>query len=290
MNPFDELIKCRDDFLYFVDKYVQIVHPKLGLIPFKVYDYQIRLKKAYDENQFVIFKKFRQGGFTTFTAIWALWEAMFHTDRKILFISKTDREAVHIGRVIKKAMDYLPDWLKPKLSQENDHTKIFSFTESSISFLSIEATRSRSATHLIIDEAAFIRNMDEHWKALFPVIATSGKVFALSTPNGIGGWFQETYHGALDKKNNFNVIEFDYWEHPDYNDPEWVKQMKVNLGERGFRQEVLGEFLAGDCEVKCRAADKIASDLIYFMCAKNLSEEDVKLLYSAVKKLRTLRD
>lgn len=290
MNPFDELIKCRDDFLYFVDKYVQIVHPKLGLIPFKVYDYQIRLKKSYDENRFVIFKKFRQGGFTTFTAIWSLWEAMFHTDRKILFVAKTDREAIHIGKIIKKAIDFLPDWLQPKLSQENDHTKTFAFTESTISFLSIVACRSRSATHLIIDEVAFIGNMSEHWQSLKCCVADNGKVFALSTPNGLGNWFQEVYHSALDGKNDFKVVEFDYWEHPDYNDPEWVKQMKAILGERGFRQEVLGEFLASDSDVKCRAAEKIASDLIYFMAAKNLSEEDVKLLYAAVKKLRTLRD
>jgi hypothetical protein len=66
--------------------------------------------------------------------------------------------------------------------------------------------------------------------------------------------------------------------------------MRDNLGERGFRQEVLGEFLGSEHTKKCRDADKIAHDLIYFMIAKNLTAEDAMLLYSAVKKLRSLKD
>lgn len=290
MNPFDELIKCRNDFLYFVDTYIKIQHPKLGLIPLKVYDYQKSLKKEYDENLYVILTKFRQGGFTTYTAIWALWEAMFHTERTIFFGSKSDREAVHIGKIISRAIENLPDWLKPNLKKDNEHEKIFVLTNSQICFYALEAARSKSMTHLIIDEAAFIQNMEEKWKCMYPCLSNGGRVFILSTPNGVGNWFQGIYQEALEGKNNFKAVQFHYWEHPDYKDPIWVKNMKEKLGDRGFRQEVLGEFLIDNIDLECHTADKIASDLIYFMTAKELSEEDMKLLYTAVKKLRTIKD
>jgi hypothetical protein len=61
--------------------------------------------------------------------------------------------------------------------------------------------------------------------------------------NGIGNWYYQTYIEAKEKRNLFNVIDLDYWEHPDYNNPNWASEQKAQLGEKGFLQEVLREFL-----------------------------------------------
>lgn len=108
--------------------------------------------------------------------------------------------------------------------------------------------RGFSTKLLVIDEAAFIEGIREFYVGAYPTINnTGGSVFVVSTVNGvggIGGWYYETYKKAEAGENKFQIAHMEYTEHPDYNDPEWVEDTKANLGDRGWRQEVLGEFLA----------------------------------------------
>ena len=239
-----EIIKCVHSFSYFCHKYVKILHPTKGLVPFIMFKYQHKVIKDYENNRFNIISKFRQGGLTTVTLLWGMWKCMFQTDQQIMLLSKTDREATDIGMMIDRAAENLPDWLKPKKDGKwNDHLKMFTETGSSVKFYSPQAARGKSVTFLIIDEAAFIDDMDKHWKAMWPVLSTGGSCALVSTVNGIGNWYYQTYLEAKEKRNLFHVIDLDYWEHPDYNDPKWVAEQKAQLGEKGFLQEVLREFL-----------------------------------------------
>ena len=60
----------------------------------------------------------------------------------------------------------------------------------------------RTIDLLIIDEAAFIKNIDEIWGASQQTLATGGKCNALSTPNGMGNWFHKTWSAAETGENN----------------------------------------------------------------------------------------
>lgn len=238
-----EFIKCAKSFAYFCHKYIKIAHPKYGLIPFCLFKYQKKTIEAYEANRFNILSKFRQGGLTTVTVNYALWKCMFDTDQQIMVMSKTDREAIAAGEIAKRALEYLPTWLRPRMSKNNDHEKQFDDTGSSLRFFTPEAARGKSCSIIVVDEAAFIPDMESHWKAMYPVISTGGSCFIISTVNGVGNWYEETYTRAIKKKNEFNVIELDYWEHPEYNDPKWVEDTRKNLGEKGWQQEVLRSFL-----------------------------------------------
>lgn len=251
-NVFDEFIKCRDDFVYFVEKYIKIIHPTKGITSFQLYDFQKRLIKEYDENQFVIGVKFRQGGFTTTTIAYLLWRCMFNSDQKVLMISKTDREARDLGKVVDRIIDGLPSYLKPLLSRRNDHTKEFAVTGSRMQFSAPQACCGIALNYLFVDEAAFIPDMDQWWHCMYPTLSTGGKCFVLSTTNGIGNWFEETYTRTVERKNKFKVFECSYKEHPDYNNAEWVAQMRKNLGEKGFMQEVMGYFLVPEAPKKTK--------------------------------------
>jgi hypothetical protein len=238
-----EMIKCSDSFAYFCHKYVKILHPMRGLIPFVLYKYQRKTIYDYETNRFNIISKFRQGGLTTVTLLWGLWRCMFQLDQQIMLISKTDREATDIGMMADRACENLPEWLKPKKDGKwNDHLKQFTDTGSALKFYSPEAARGKSVTFLIVDECAFIDDMEKHWKAMWPILSTGGSCTLISTVNGLGNWYEQTYREAKDRLNKFHVIDLDYWEHPDYNDESWVSEQKAQLGEKGFRQEVLREF------------------------------------------------
>lgn len=239
-----EIIKCCNSFPYFCHKYIKILHPMKGLIPFVLFKYQKKVIKDYENNRFNIISKFRQGGLTTVTLLWGLWKCMFQMDQQVMLISKTDREATDTGLIIDRACENLPSWLKPKKEGKwNDHLKMFSDTGSAIKFYSPEAARGKAVTFLIIDEAAFIDDMEKHWKAIWPVLSTGGSCTLISTVNGLGNWYEQTYRDSKEGKNKFHVIDLDYWEHPDYNNEEWVAEQKAQLGEKGFLQEVLREFL-----------------------------------------------
>lgn len=239
-----EIIKCCNSFPYFCHKFIKILHPMKGLIPFVLFKYQKKVIKDYENNRFNIISKFRQGGLTTVTLLWGLWKCMFQMDQQVMLISKTDREATDTGLIIDRACENLPTWLKPKKEGKwNDHLKMFTDTGSAIKFYSPEAARGKAVTFLIIDEAAFIDDMEKHWKAIWPVLSTGGSCTLISTVNGLGNWYEQTYRDAKEGKNKFHVIDLDYWEHPDYNNEEWVAEQKAQLGEKGFLQEVLREFL-----------------------------------------------
>ena len=239
-----EIIKCCNSFPYFCHKYIKILHPMKGLIPFVLFKYQKKVIKDYENNRFNIISKFRQGGLTTVTLLWGLWKCMFQMDQQIMLISKTDREATDTGLIIDRACENLPSWLKPKKEGKwNDHLKMFTDTGSALKFYSPEAARGKAVTFLIVDEAAFIDDMEKHWKAIWPILSTGGSCTLISTVNGLGNWYEQTYRDAKDGKNRFHVIDLDYWEHPDYNNEQWVAEQKAQLGDKGFLQEVLREFL-----------------------------------------------
>ncbi len=238
-----EMQRCAADFNYFCETYVKIRTPNRGVIPFALYDFQKRYAKTLQENRFVIAKKFRQGGFTTTTEIFLLWKCMFQNDQHVMFTSKTDREAVYASGVVKHLLPELPEWLRPKLSRINDHLIEFAETKSKMFFGTAEAACGRSLSHIVFDEAAYWKYAEKWWKCMFPCISVGGSACILSTPNGNKNWFYEVYTDAMNEHNSFHAFKADYWEHPDYNDPEWVKRTRENLGEKGWRQEVLCEFI-----------------------------------------------
>jgi len=247
-NQQKEILKCTQSFSYFCHKYVKILHPTKGLIPFIIYKYQNKCIQEYESSRFNIISKFRQGGLTTVTLLYGMWRCMFKLDQQIMLLSKTDREATIIGMIVDRAVEYLPEWLKPNKDSGkwNDHLKQFMETGGNMMFYSPEAARGKATSLLIIDEAAFIPDMETHWKAMWPVLSTGGNCVVISTVNGVGNWYEETYSAAKEKLNMFNVIDLDYWEHPDYCDsknPNWSIEQKAQLGERGFLQEVLRVFL-----------------------------------------------
>jgi len=242
INQIEELRKCALSFPYFVKNYIKILHPKHGIIPLKLYPFQERLIECYENNRFVIGTKFRQGGFTTTTILYLFWKCMFGLDKSCVMISKTDREACSLMKIVNFAINQLPEWIKPKLSKDNDHQKTFIETSCKLFSYTPQATCGQALNHLFIDEAAFYNDMESHWRGMFPVLSCGGNCIVLSTTNRDNNWFYKTYTNALDKKNNFYIFKSDHTEHPEHT-LEWCKEMKKIMGEEGYRQEVLQEFI-----------------------------------------------
>ena len=94
-----------------------------------------------------------------------------------------------------------------------------------------------------MDEAAFIENVEETFTAAQQTLATGGQCMALSTPNGIGNWFHQTWEKAESGENSFIPVRLPWSVHPERNQ-DWRDQQDRDLGPKMAGQECDCDFLS----------------------------------------------
>lgn len=244
MNIYQELYECQKSFSYFVCNYVKIKNYRKGegAIPFSLYSYQEKIVDLIEENKAVAVIKFRQSGISTLTVAYSVWKMLFNQDQKIYMFSKTHREIRHLSEFVGIITENLPEWM-PKLKKLSDFHYLSSTTQSPLFFRSIDDLKQiHNPTHFFIDEAAFIPYMEEKWiLSIKPFVKNGTKVFVSSTPNGTENWFYDIC--SKNKEEIFEIYKPSYKEHPDYNNKEWIEEVRNNIGEEQWRQDVLGEFI-----------------------------------------------
>ena len=208
--------RCQRSPSFFLNSFGKIQHPKLGIIPFTLFSYQQQCLKSFLENRFTIFKKVRQSGISTVAGGFALWYAMFSPERTILIVSKRDNDAMDFLRKnVKTIHDNLPEWMRklwPRIV-DNEHEIVFPNGSRIKSLTSSKETlRSQASSLNIIDEAAFIPDMDQMWAAGLPSISHGGNVIVISTTKGIGNWYWQMWTDAEAGSNDFKPIRIDWWD------------------------------------------------------------------------------
>ena len=115
-------------------------------------------------------------------------------------------------------MIQLPKWLRlPALEKNKLSLRLRNGSKITAKSSNADAARSEAVSLLLIDEAAFIDNIDETFTAAQQTLATGGQCLALSTPNGIGNWFHQTWEKAEAKENSFLPIRLPWTVHPERN-------------------------------------------------------------------------
>jgi len=259
-----EYQRCKSDPIHFISNYIKVVHPVRGLVPFKLYPFQKVIIEALENNRFNILRKFRQAGCTTIAAAYSLWLCCFKSHQTIVILSVGDTESTEVLDRIKIMYDELPEWIKPKSTTINAHNlKLENNSHIKSRPSGKQSGRGLSGSLLIIDEAAFIEHIDTIWAAVYPIISTGGRAFVLSTVNGIGNWYYDTWTRAVDGLNAFNPIQIGWQDHPEYarvegfewlykemeeRDPpmdidEWEPTTRANISHKKWLQEYECEFL-----------------------------------------------
>lgn len=243
-----ELKRCIKDPVYFLKNYVTIQHPTRGPVPFKLYNYQVRLVTAIHENKNTIVLTARQQGKTTCAAMYILHMAIFSGSKKCIIASKNLKHATEIMKRIKFAYEELPSWMKPACKFYNRTSiEFMNGSEIKCEATSENTGRGDSPSILLVDECAFLprRIQEEMWASLQPALSTGGKFIITSTPNGDDDLFASLWRGALSGANNFYPVHVLWNEHPERGD-EYLREMFSNLGNLKCRQEVLCEFLSSE--------------------------------------------
>ena len=233
----EEYKKCLVDPIYFMKKYVKIQHPIRGTVNFDLYDFQEKTLTDLVNHDFNIILKSRQMGISTLTAAYSLWLMVFHKDKNVLCISINQETSKEIVTRVRFANDNLPSWLKVK-EQEDNRLSLRLTNGSQIKAVSSAGTSGRSSalSLLIIDEAAFIDNIAEIWLSAQYTLSTGGRAIMLSTPNGVGNFFHQTWIKAEAKENEFNTIRLPWHLHPE-RDQTWRDKQTELSGVKGAAQE-----------------------------------------------------
>ena len=233
-----EIVQSGKDPFYFINNYAKISHPIHGLVPFKTYDFQKDLLEDFNDYRFNIVLKARQMGISTITAAYVSWLMLFHRDKNILVMATKFQTASNLVKKVKAIIKNLPDWITiANISVDNRSS--FELTNGSqikAASTSGDAGRSEALSLLVIDEAAHVEGLDDLWTGLYPTISTGGRCIVVSTQNGVGNWFHQTYIDAEVQANDFHHVKLMWDLHPD-RDQEWFEKETKNMSRRQIAQE-----------------------------------------------------
>jgi hypothetical protein len=246
----EEYRKCGADPIYFMKKYCIIQHPVRGKIPFHLYPFQEDCLTDFKDNRFNIILKSRQLGLSTLSAGFILWKMLFNQDYNALVIATKVTVAKNLVEKVRVMHDLLPVWLRDGGNSSVEDNKLSLKLKNGSQVKAIasspDAGRSEALSLLVVDEAAFIRDIDDIWLSAQSTLSTGGSAVILSTPNGVGNFFHKTWVAGEAGENGFNCINLHWTVHPERNQA-WRDEQTRILGMKGAAQECDCDFIgSGD--------------------------------------------
>lgn len=170
-----------------------------------------------NENFFVRGVLTHNTGLSVITAAYVAWRLLFSYDEKILIIANDGAGARRFLSTVKQFYEYTPDFLKVNTVLLDNQTKMQlsnkSWVEAKAS--SPQAGRGESLTLLILDETAFIKDDYAIWMAASIALSvTKGKCIMISTPNGQGNLYHETWVKSINNDSTFVTSVVHWTENP----------------------------------------------------------------------------
>lgn len=238
INFKNEYIKCYQDKTrkYFIESYLSTFNADEGReVPFKVFPRQYEFLKSLCENDNTIAIKHRQAGITTVASAWSTGQCVFapkDAPETILCIGNK----LDISQQLLEKMGYflnqVPRWMwggeyySPDPNSRKNSKSIFKTrNKDKIELMNgckiyarssgPNAARGISAVSILIfDEAAFIENGPDVYAQAVAATASvkHAKIIMVSTPNGKDQLYYRTYEQALSHKNNYNAVEFKWFQ------------------------------------------------------------------------------
>ena len=246
-----EVIRCASDPVYFIRKYIKIIHPDKGLCDFDLYKFQENLVRLMAKERFLIAKIARQSGKTTTAVGYLLWYILNHDYVNCAILANKERTARDILKKLKLAFENLPAFLQAGIVRWNENDiELDNGSKILAAATSPSAIRGGTFNIVFLDEFAFVPdNMaQDFYTSVYPAL-TAGKttkIFVISTPNGMNlfhkMWVQAT---ATDAKERSKFKAFAVrWDDVPGRDEEWVAETKANMASpEDWRQEYECEFL-----------------------------------------------
>jgi len=239
-----EYAKCLLDKsrVYFIEHFLTTNNAnERKITPFTLFPRQKVFCQSLGEHQNTIAIKHRQAGITTISAGYIAAQIVLadkNSPETVLCVANQLNMASDMLGKIRDFLLQVPRWMWGdddyfSVDENSDKNKKDIFTICNNKELKLfngcrvvakssgeNASRGVSAVSILIfDEAAFIENGTSVYASA--VAATSSvknaKIIMVSTPNGKDDLYYKTYKQALNKENNYHVVEFKWFQDLRYN-------------------------------------------------------------------------
>jgi len=240
-----ERIKCKNDPIYFIEKYVKIITED-GLSSFKLRDYQVDLVESMIDNRYTIAKMARQSGKTEAVRGFLLHYIIFNDQKTVGLLANKGDTAKEILGKLQTSYQHLPKWLQQGVKEFNKNSFVLENGCRVIAAAtSSDAVRGYTFQCLVLDETAFIENFDEFFASVYPTVSEGKrtKVIMISTPCGLNH-FYKIWKDAEEGRNPYNRIEA-IWSDVPGRDEAWraMTLQSMNNDIEKFDQEFNCEFM-----------------------------------------------
>jgi len=234
-----EYKKCMVDPIYFVENYCKVISLDEGIVNFKLYPYQRKMFKQFQENRFNVVLACRQSGKSISACAYLLWYALFNPEKTVAILANKGQTAGEMLSRITLMLENIPFFIQPGSKAVNKRSLEFSNNSRIIaSATSGNSIRGMSVNLLYLDEFAFVERASEFYTSTYPVVSAGKdtKVIVTSTANGIGNQFHKIWEGSVQGINEFSSFRVDWWDVPG-RDEEWKQQTISNTSQLQFDQE-----------------------------------------------------
>lgn len=258
--------------IYFVEKYLSTFNANVGKkSQFLLFPRQKAFMRSLAENKASIAIKHRQAGITTVSSAWICAQIALADESKPETILCIGNKLDLANQLVTKIREFLlqvprwywgPDYYSPDPKSEKNKKDIFiKNSKSELQLFNGCAVYARSSGEnaargisavsiLIFDEAAFIENGTAVYSSAVAATSSYGdkaKIIMVSTPNGKDELYYNTYRQALSHENNYNAVEFKWYQDLRYNRfLKWYKKDPVTGEKQWIVEEILSE--NGDIE------------------------------------------
>lgn len=238
-----EIRRCGTDPAYFIQKYLKVQHPTLGLIPLVARGYQQTFLKCAAQPRSVICRQPRRSGATVIPLALMLWDAVFGEGRTLGAAFLSQHDAVMAMNLLQDWYCMVPTWLRPTvmacsaLNLEFDNNCRILLSPASRSF---GAGRFFSRVHIDSFAQMLPREQDELWHPLVPSLLTGGTVTITGTPSHRTNQFARIWEDSTLGQNHIVPMMVSPLE---VYGPTELLHLRLTMGATQFANEIECEFL-----------------------------------------------
>jgi hypothetical protein len=238
----EELQKCKDDPVYFINNYVKFEHLKDGLTNIKLYEPQEKLINKYHNNRFNILKAPRQVAGKTSTGLFYVLHHIIFNDNVNdgIFFPK-----IAMGRgafqMLLNAYENLPEWMQHKIIKWNESTlELENGSRVIMNNTTYSSFKGWNFNLVYLDEFASFSDKDAQdlFLKIFPMFTgdNSIKVIIASSVKRQDDCFNKIWKDSEDGKNQFVRTLIKWYDIPG-KDKEWKERIINTVGVDAWNQE-----------------------------------------------------
>jgi len=251
MSKVEKLLeKIKTDRSWYMEKFLKIRDKKAQIVPFKLnYAQRVFLDHIEEDDRkgkpkrYIILKA-RQLGMSTFTEGYIYHATSTQENVSSLIIAHEEKATLNLFQMSRLYYEETPLAIRPMKKYSNGKTLWFENPtvdekekldnpglRSKITLATAgtsDTGRSNTYHNIHVSEVAFFPNAENTMLALMQCVPDEPNTFVCleSTANGVGGYFYEMWHKAVNGENDFTPLFFPWHADPNYSTPFETEEQK----------------------------------------------------------------